>query len=318
MSTHMDMICTELNENFLNKQFKVSDIMGNLPNYIPIQTVRSTIFYAKHQQTITCSGNSTGRVEKIYHLKDIIESEKIKRIMSLSVRKSRGDYDPEMFSDLKHPSKRYISDHFYTTFSVFSNKTKSILALCGPNVERFATNVLKIMHPIEGHISLVECDANIVEIINTRFAELNVQLPKHTMYNIRLEDFLGSGFYQFQELDCEGNWKLLYSTFYNRLIEQAKNKKHIKGMILTTFARRQNVAALQGYLAPLLSNIGVTFNDNVIMDPSVIKKIPGEWHYVHLYDDFPQCTNMGRLRKLVVYRYSQGGNQMFTALIIYK
>lgn len=320
MSSQIDTICESLNSNFLNQEFQVQDVLNCLDGDLPMGTIQSTIHYARHEGYITVDvpGHS-GRRKKNYKLIQELEPERIKFAMNLATNKSKGLEDPKQFTDENHPAKMYITDHFYSTFSVLSSQTKSILSLCGPNTDRFIRNVLKITDVQTGNISLVECNQKTVEDINWELGQLKkkIRLPKITMYNERLEDLSDSGFYQFQELDCYGNWKLLGPTYNKRLIEQAKDTDLMKGMIVTTFARNENISILNNYFAGLLSNLGATFRGNVVMDNDVKKPMTGNWKYVHLYDTFPQCTNNGRLAKLIVYIYSQRGFRMFTAMMSY-
>ena len=322
MASQIDVVCSVINDQFLNEEFQIPDLINSLDSNISFNVVQQTIHYARLNGFITTDRpGAIGRARKTYKVIFPLECERIKRSQQISHNKTKGLIDHDRFTDENHPAKRHITDHFYTTFSVYSPKTESILALCGPNVERFIRNSIKIIDMrTPPKISLVECEESVSKEITDKIKIYGKKqpLPIYNMYNVRLEDFLGSGFYQFQELDCEGNWKLLYSTYHKRLIEQASNRSHIKGMIVTTFARRQGVPVLNDYISMLLSNIGTSFKNNEVMEPSVIKKMLGQWHYVHLYDTFPKCTNPGRLLKLLVYRYAQGGCQMFTTLIIYK
>jgi len=322
MASQVDVVCSTINDQFLNREFQIPDLINSLDGNISLNVVQQTIHYAKHNGFITTDRpGATGRVRKTYKVILPLESERLKRSQQIAHNKAKGLINPDRFTDENHPAKRHITDHFYTTFSVYSPKTKSILALCGPNVERFIRNSIKITDmSTPPKVSLVECEESVAESIMAKleFYGSKQPLPTYNMYNVRLEDYLGSGFYQFQELDCEGNWKLLYSTYHKRLVEQAENKSHIKGMVVTTFARLEGIPVLNEYLSMLLSNIGASFTNNEIMEPSALKKMLGQWHYVHLYDTFPKCTNMGRLLKLLVYRYAQGGCQMFSTLMIYK
>jgi len=320
MTSHINTICEVLNSNFLHQEFQIQDIFNNLDGNIPLTSIQTAIHYSRHEGFITVDRpGRAGRIKKTYKLIDAINPERIKFSINMAVTKSKGLIDPDRFTDTNHPSKMHITDHFYSTFSVLSPQTQSILALCGPNTDRFIRNALKITDIKTGNISLVECDPETVETITWELGQLQkkIQLPKITMYNERLEDLSDSGFYQFQELDCYGNWKLLHETFNNRLIEQSKDTELMKGMIVTTFARREGISILNEYLAGLLSNIGTKFRGNVIMDKEVVKPMTGDWRYVHMYDTFPHFIDNGRLAKLIVYRYAQRGCGMFTAMFAY-
>jgi hypothetical protein len=321
-------ICKTLNENFIGKEFIIDDILPFIDTEIINKSaIRQLIHYGKLNGDISIIGqaNKHGRENvhgrtKIYKLNNTIQTERLKRIMVLVTREAKGLIDEDQYTDEKHPSKRYITEHFYTTYSVYSNRTATILSLCGPNVERFARNVLKITDAKTGRITLVECDEERSEEIKILADSYKDLFPKYRVFNTRLEDFLSyGGFYQFQDLDCEGNWKLLYGPYQDRLIDQAKDTKYIKGMIFTTFARREGISKLNPYISSLLSNIGAKFRNNKVIEEKAVKKIPSEkrWHYVHLYDRFP-FSNQGRIIKLVLYRYAQSGCGMFSGLVIYK
>lgn len=324
----MSTICEVLNENFSGREFIINDILPFIDTEnINKKEIRQLIHYGKQNGDISIIGQATkhgrqnlhGRI-KLYKLNTTLQSERLKRLMVLVTRKAKGLIDEDQYTDEKHPSKRYITEHFYTTYSVYNNRTVSILSLCGPNVERFARNVLKITDAKTGRITLVECDEARSREIKTLADSYKDLFPTYRVFNTRLEDFLQyGGFYQFQDLDCEGNWKLLYGPYQDRLIDQAKDTQHIKGMIFTTFARREGIDKLNPYVSSLLSNIGAKFKDNVVIDSSSVKKIPSnkKWHYVHLYDRFP-LLDAGRMIKLIVYKYAQSGCGMFSALVIYR
>ena len=322
MASQIDVVCSTINDQFLNQEFQIPDLINSLDSNISFNAVQQTIHYARLNGFITTDRpGAIGRARKTYKVILPLECERVKRSQQIAHNKAKGLIAPDRFTDENHPAKRHITDHFYTAFSVYSPRTESILALCGPNVERFIRNSMKITDmSAPPKVSLVECEEGVAEEIMGKLSMYGKKqpLPTYNMYNVRLEDFLGSGFYQFQELDCEGNWKLLYPTYHKRLIEQAENQSHIKGMVITTFARVQGIPILNEYLSLLLSNIGTSFTNNEIMESSAVKKMLGQWRYVHLYDSFPKCINMGRLLKLLIYRYSQGGCQMFSALMIYR
>jgi len=321
-------VCEVLNQNFVGQEFIINDILPYIDTEnINKSSIGQLIHYGKRTGNISVIGqaNKYGRENvhgrtKIYKLNTPLQSEKLKRMMVMITKKAKGLIDEDQFSDEKHPSKRYITEHFYTTYSVYNNRTSTILSLCGPNVERFARNVLKITDAKTGKIALVECDEARSQEIRSIADSYKDLFPKYKLFNIRLEDFYDyGGFYQFQDLDCEGNWKLLYDTYRDRLIHQARdiNPKRIKGMIFTTFARREGIDKLNPYISSILSILGAKFKNDVVIDSDLAKKIPSEeWHYVHLYDKFP-VLDPGRLMKLIVYRYSQSGCGMFSALVVY-
>jgi len=242
-----------------------------------------------------------------------IESSAYKRVMD----------QKEMYSDENHPAKKYISDHFYTAFSIFSQNTSTVLSLCGPNILRFVNNVLKITRKETGFVKLVECCRDTKRTIEHHLDDINIRkyFPSYSIENIQLEDLNDDIFYQFEELDCEGIWERMYPLYEKRLINQAMDTTLTKGMIVTTYTRgkRNKNPHINKYLSSLLSRLGARFKGDEVLVRDVRRSIPGngKWLYLNLYDTFPTNTTMGRIQKLICSKYSCHG-QMFTCLIIYK
>jgi hypothetical protein len=224
----------------------------------------------------------------------------------------------ELFDDKTHPAKAYITNHFYSTFSNYCNNVKNVLSLCGPNAKRFMSNVLKITNKDDGFITLIEHNPKRIKEITSKLDDYRKYLPNYRIFNMPLNDFSDGLFYQFQELDCEGSWDLLFPLYKKRLLRQASNKKQFKGIIITTFARGKTINDLNIPFSKLLSNIGSKFKRKAVLERSTAKPIAGDWKYLHMYDTYSNCTQMGRIKKIISFKYAQYGGGMFTSLIIYK
>jgi DNA-binding PadR family transcriptional regulator len=326
MTTQVDTICEALNNSFIQDgpTFTMTELWEDMLRcHVSYPSLVKTISSAMKSGYLTAETDPGDRRKKIYYILSELEPEVIKRELSVaSLRAKFGETDLERYSYERHPSKRHVTDHFYSTYGALDSNTISILSLCGPNVMRFINNSLKISDPDTTKIDLVECSERTSRHIQNQLSSYKGPLPKINLHTIKLQDFHPTKSHQFQELDCEGSWKLLYPT-YERMLKaqafEASLRHNAKGMIVTVFGRQRSNAELDQNLASLLTNIGVRFKDteNMITDPALRKTFRGNWKYVHLYDTFPNMIDAGRLLKLQVYKYSQSGCQMFSSLLIY-
>jgi hypothetical protein len=222
------------------------------------------------------------------------------------------------FADERYPAKAYITNSFYTIFSAHCTNVSSVLALCGTNVERFMSNILRFIDTENGYFKLVECDedraAHIVRKIEVLSKRYNV--PQWELDNTLLEHLDDGIFYQFQELDCEGNWNINFGKYVSRLATQSVDTESTKGFIFTVYERGAAIQQSEEKIKRLLNIIGTRIEGSLFKTDKR-RIIPGNWHHVHLYNDYI-LDDAGRMKDLVLYRYSQSGFPMLTGLIIYK
>jgi hypothetical protein len=182
-------------------------------------------------------------------------------------KRSRSSRDLNDFTDDRFPAKAYITNSFYTMFSAHCTNVSSVLALCGTNVERFVSNVLRFIDTNTGYFKLVECDEERAAYIVRKMKVLSErhEIPRWELDNTLLEDLNDGRFYQFQELDCEGNWNINFEKYMSRLTIQSVDTQVTKGFIFTVYERGRNQQS-EERVRSLLNIIGTRI-ESPMLDP---------------------------------------------------
>jgi len=228
----------------------------------------------------------------------------------------------EDFTESQKPAKIFVTDHIYTTASVYKYLAKSILSLSGPNIDRFCRNIIKVADP--------SCKMTIIEGSRDRSRyiyhmlvanSLLQEIPEFEVKNCLLEHFSEDKCYEYEDLDSRGTWCTMFSTYYSRFRKQALDRKVTKIFIFTLSERGTTKEINSNKIKEFVSSVlGTIFNPGIIFgdETGKVRKFKGDWHYVQLTRT--RSINPSRLISMYIYRYmqKQGGNPLTTCMIIYK
>jgi hypothetical protein len=312
----LDIFCKTINDDFLNRNFTLKGLREHLKTQKNTEFTKGNLYNLVYlSMEIGCIYSHSWSYPATYTVKRKVENYELSKESTKANRHSLGNHtDPS-----ENETKSIVIDHCYTMFSSHCKHTKSVLALCGTNIDRFVTNVRRISNSDCEKVKIIECDPVRRSKIDQKISKIKRKehFPDVDIDGNFLQEFSKNQneFYQFQELDAEGHWDHLFDSYLKMLSYQATNTEIPKAFLLSSWAGRSSTKEVCNQrVSNLLSVLGATLENDIYTGE--LKKFKGNFRYVHQYDDI-KFENKGRIIDYKTYVYAQVAQPVLTSFIIY-